>query len=448
MTAVKKSPTIAGHATRVATRRQTPPPLTEADRAWAGQVGSRLRAEFAALVAALPAHERSAAGLERVLGTNRAIAHRLFSALATTDDVEVLTRIPGIEGLRKVTASARRKLGAAVTSVLVGTDSALNEFQELIRRTGGSHAKLIARLRAVGPSSFGPAEPASTPPGRRLSARRGLYDSVQSLCGRSIDVRTSISILRPSPDIPGDAEYAHTRAFIGYRAVPGGLPLVLGAWVTNVDESRKLDVDYRDLDNRPIEGLTNAGVLPEFCTSPLPMVASRDTTGRLVQIIDRTRVEPDAAIDAVTAYRLPSVGPVPSRLDPPIFLEAVTATSPTEHLVADFYLHRSLLVGGTPSLNLYLGRGSGGCDLLDRWHERIVGGPVLGLLGPGISNAHTSAWHRHAELTQHVFSRLGWNPLEFVGFRCEERWPLWYCDYVMTVDYRTAPDAVQHPGLQ
>lgn len=414
-------------------------PLTDDERAWAAGVGRRLRAEFAALVAALPVHERTAAGLERVLGTTRAVAHRLLAALATADDLEVLTRLPGVEGLRKTADAARRRLGRPVKSILAGCDSALAEFEQLIRRTGGSHAKLIARLRAAPAIDVAAVPDDAAPPGRREPVRRAMHAVIKSLCGRSVDTRTTISIVRPRPDNPREAEYVHTRAFIGYRAAQGAQPLVISSWITSEDESRKMDVQYRDLAGAAIEGREVSGLIEPFCTSPLPLVASRDTSGRLIQIIDRSGVRPDAPINAVMSYRLPSVGPVPALLDPPIFLEAVNVTSPTENLVADFYFHRSMLAGCTPALNLYLGRGTGGCDLLDRWHEQISGAPVLGLLGPGLGSAHASAWPRHAELTRHVFDALAWDPSEFVGFRCEERWPLWQCDYVISLDYRAVP---------
>jgi hypothetical protein len=219
------------------------------------------------------------------------------------------------------------------------------------------------------------------------------------------------------------------------------LPLVLASWVTTVDNTsgRMPGMDYCSLDGTPLEGREATGLLENFCSSPLPIVASRDTTGRLMQVLDQSQAEPGASMDAVLAYRLPHVSKLPSLEDPPIYLEAVNMTVPAEHLVSDLYVHRSLTAGCTPSLNLYLGRGTGGCDLIDRWHEQIDGAPVLGLLGPGIKNAHAAAWERHAELTRHVFSQLGWDPNEFVGYRCEERWPLWNCDYVMALDYRPIP---------
>jgi hypothetical protein len=412
--------------------------LDERERAWAGNVGRRLRAEFGALVNALPAHERNGPGLERLLGTNRAGAYRLLSALAATDELEVLTRIPGIEGLRKCIASARRKLDGEVETLLAGAEAAINDFNELIRAAGGSHTRLVARIHATTSDLLARTDP--TPPGRRDDVRRAMHDVIRVLSGRVVASRMSVSIVKPSAN-PKQLEYAHARAYIGYRPDAGGLPLVLASWVSQPDNTTGPIATFRfqNLRGQHIEGRDSSGLIAEFSSLPLPVVTARDTAGRLMQFIDCAGAAPESPIDAALGYRLDNVGPPPSEEDPPIFLEALNISVPAENLVADLYVHRSLMHGATPSLNLYLGKSNGGCDLIDRWHEQIHGAPILGLLGPGIANAHAAAWTRHAEFTRHAFSQTGWDPAEFVGFRCEERWPLWNCDYVFALDYRVSP---------
>ncbi|MBX3362778.1 MAG: hypothetical protein KF705_15250 [Phycisphaeraceae bacterium] len=430
-----------------ATRAPGTARLTDKEQAWAANVGRRLQAEFSALVSALPAHERTGPGLERLLGVHRAIAYRVISALAATDDIEVLNRIPGVEGLRKCVVGARGKLGADSEAVLAGAASAIEDFQELIRAGGGSHARLVARIGATkGNLAKGHV---AAPPGRREDVRRAMHEAVQVLAGRSVVARTSVSIIRPRPDSPGELEYVHARAHIGFRAVAGGLPLVLSSWVTQQDNvsGRLPGLEYCDLKGSLLEGRGTTGLLDAFCSSPLPIVTSRDTTGRLIQVLDHLHAEPGASMDAVMAYRLPRVGPIPQHDDPPVFLQSTNLSVPAERLVADLYVHRSLSSGCTPSLHLYLGRGTGGCDLIDRWHEQIDGAPLLSLLGTGLGNAHSDAWERHAEMTRHVFDQLGWDPREYVGFRGDETWPLWNCDYVTALDYRVrADDGARSPA--
>lgn len=410
--------------------------MSEQEAAWAAKVGRRLRAELTGLISALPAHERTGPGLERVLGINRAVAYRLIAAASEEGDLELLTRAPGVEGIKMFAASSREKIGSPVLGLLAGVEAAIADFQALIRSSGGSHARLIARVRATTDSLSG--KKVNTPPGRREDVRRAMHDVIRALSGRKIVARMSVSVVRPNPDMPGQIEYAHARAFVGYQAISGGLPLVLGSWATRPgNDNRSLPVtEYQTLHGTPLNELDGGGLIAEFCTSPLPIVTTRDTTGNLVQVIDQSRSQPGTPIDATTAYRLPTVGPLPVNDNPPIFLEVTSLTVPAERMVADLYVHHSIAGDCTPSVNLYLGRGSGGCDVIDRWHEQIDGAPVVGLLGRGLRNAHSSGWDLHANLSSRVFEILGWNANEFVGFRCDEAWPLWNCDYVMTLDYR------------
>lgn len=76
------------------------------------------------------------------------------------------------------------------------------------------------------------------------------------------------------------------------------------------------------------------------------------------------------------------------------------------------------------------------CDIIDRWYDQIAVSPVLKLFGAGLANSATSSEPRLAELTDYVFDRLSWESKDFVGYRCEEEFPLWGCDYVMAFDYR------------
>ena len=52
-----------------------------------------------------------------------------------------------------------------------------------------------------------------------------------------------------------------------------------------------------------------------------------------------------------------------------------------------------------------------------RWLTRFPAQPKLQLLGVGIGAAASPFYPRHAELTAHLFERMGWEPGEMVGFR-------------------------------
>lgn len=66
----------------------------------------------------------------------------------------------------------------------------------------------------------------------------------------------------------------------------------------------------------------------------------------------------------------------------------------------------------------------------DKWVLRYPQLPTLELLGRGLTNAASKGYSRHKDLTEAFFDRIGWDPDEFFGLRCEVEFPIWrggYC---------------------
>ncbi|HLO39912.1 MAG TPA: hypothetical protein VK176_02740 [Phycisphaerales bacterium] len=414
-------------------------PLTDDERSLAAQVGRRLRSELGALILQLPPTFQTASGLEKVLGIHRAVSHRFFTAVrGTEDDLALLARLPGVEGLRQCLAAAREKLSSAPATVIASAEAAIESYAGLIAALGGSQARLISRLQAV--SGSGGNGGNGVPRGRREDLRQTLFETISELYGFRIACRSRVTILRENPDRPKELEYVHARVAVGYRS-PGlvKMPLVQPVWFTSMVgfDGKPVEVRYCSLDNVPFTAAPAEGLLEEFCTKPLPLLTANDIDGRLVQVIDPRGVAEEnngnGSFDVAIAYRISTLGILPSLQRPPIHDEVILIREPVERMVADVYLHRSLMRGCTPSLSVLMGRGGG--SIPDRWYDRVEGAPLLSLLGRGLTNVHSATWSRHGEFIGHVFERLGWDPYDFVGFRCDESYPIWGAEYVMSFDY-------------
>ena len=70
----------------------------------------------------------------------------------------------------------------------------------------------------------------------------------------------------------------------------------------------------------------------------------------------------------------------------------------------------------------------------ERWTIRLPHQPKLQLLGRGLSAAASDLYPRHAELSRSFFDHIGWNAAEFIGFRCELRFPIWRAGYCMSFE--------------
>lgn len=414
-------------------------PLTDDERSQAAQVGRRLRSELGAVILQLPPTFQTASGLEKVLGIHRAVSHRFFTAVrATEDDLALLARLPGVEGLRQCLVAAKEKLPSAPATVISSAEAAIESYAELIAALGGSQARLISRLQAIAtPNGSGSS---GVPRGRREDLRQTLFETISELYGFRIACRSRVTILRENPDRPNELEYVHARVAVGYRS-PGlvKMPLIQPVWFTSMVgfDGKPVEVRYCSLDNVPFNAAPAEGLLEEFCSKPLPLLSASDVEGRLVQVIDPRGVAEEnngnGSFDVAIAYRISTLGILPSLQKPPIHDEVILIREPVERMVADVYLHRSLTRGCTPSLSLLMGRGGGAIP--DRWYDRVEGAPLLSLLGRGLGNVHSPTWPRHGDFIRHVFHRLGWDPGDFVGYRCEESYPVWGAEYVMSFDY-------------
>ena len=411
--------------TAPATLRRSPPaPLADDERNRALRVAERLHADLGRVVGGLPEHARTPSGMSRYLGIVRNTCQRVVAALQDPNPtVATVAKLPGVKGLEQFVEAARARGADADAADLA--EVAVRQFDSLIADLAGSHAKLTARL--------GAADPAAPASGSRAAqrARADLFASAADVTGRSCDVAIAMYVFRTE----GDAVLrALASGLIGATILPGGMPVVLSAGDTlrwDEDESRR----PRTLDESQIKGRTSESLLAPFTTHPLPTVSGRGEPGSLLQVIDPSTLDGPERFDVVTALR--STNP---RLDPetgePTFDEVWNLVNcPTKHLIFDVYLHQSMDREFRPSIDAQLWypnlRSPGG----DRWISRFPDQPRLELLGPGIERSFTPAYPRSAELASYFFERLGWNPGEFVGYRCETAYPIWRAGYCMRFEH-------------
>jgi len=407
-----------------APRRVPPAPLGEDERNRALRVAERLHADLGRLVGGLPEHARAASGMSRYLGIVRNTCQRVVSALQDLDPtVATLAKLPGVKGLERFVEAARSR-GVPGEDVDLA-EVAVRQFDSLIADLAGSHAKLTARLGAGDPSA-----PASRSRAAER-ARADLFAAAANVTGRSCDVAISMYIFRTEHDA---VLRALASGLIGATVLPGGMPVVLSAGDTlrwDEDESRR----PRTLGAEQIKGRTSESLLTPFTTHPLPTVSGRGEPGSLLQVIDPSTLDGPERFDVVTA--LQSDNP---RIDPetgkPTFDEIWNLVNcPAKHLIFDVYVHREMDREFRPSIDAQLWYPNLGSPGGDRWISRFPDQPRLELLGPGIERAFTPTYPRSLELAAYFFDRLGLDPVEFVGYRCETSYPIWRAGYCMRFEH-------------
>lgn len=405
-------------------RSWTPRALSDSEWAEAGKVASRLHAELGRAIGGLPEHAQHASGMARHVGVLRATCQRVVQAVHEGGSAGMLAKLPGVEGLRQFVEGLR---GAGIPAADVeSTLSAVEAFERLITLTGGSQAKLVERLSRT-------SAPVSREGGLAgVEDRESLYWSATRVTGRRCRVSLSVYAFRPSPEDPGVLERALAKGLIGSLSTPGGLPVVLssGNTLATGREPSETTLDR----SSEMRGRTPEAILPEFTTDPLPMVTSRGRNGTLFQVIDEQASAAGEPIDVVTALRAsaPMFDPQTGRPS----LDAVWSlvSCPSESLILDVYLHQEMERRYRPAIEALLWKP--GLDITEdeRWTIRLPHQPKLQLLGRGLGGSASELYPRHASMSRSFFEHIGWDPTEYIGFRCELRFPIWRAGYCMSFE--------------
>ncbi len=414
--------------------------LTKTEREVAAQVARRLCVEFRGLITLLPKELRTASAMARALDVDRNTCQRLVASTAVeSTDERLLVRLPGVQGLRQFVEALKRdhKDGPSVDQ-LDAASAAIDAFESLVERLGGSQRRLRQRLEAEPDLDSG----SIRIPSDELDARRTLFKASAEVVGRWSDLTMSMSLIRPVPGNPLLTETVRAQARLGHVWRGSAVPFEINAAAPDhlaLNSARGVQGQdsgiHQTLASRPARGDTPDLLLPQFCTRPLPKVTSRSWGNRAVHVIDAAEPTNGKPIDVVVAYRRSTPDKHPATQDPPIGEVSTIATYPSRRMICDVYLHRDIARMCIPSLETHLGSPTLPQPLRARWSTRFPGGPRLELLGAGLHHAATPASPRHLELTSHIFSEVAWNPDEFIGYRCDVVFPVWQAAYCLLFDF-------------
>jgi hypothetical protein len=370
--------------------------------------------------------------LERTTSLGRATVHRVL-ALARAprgSELESFRSAPGFEALEAFSAAIRGKRSAKSAGEL---DLAIAQFRKAVSELGGSKSLLNERVRASTRTETGdPTERAR----RELETRQALFRDVAELLGRQSDARLDAMFFRPSEGDPDVLDLAQVRGIFGYRARLDALPLSVDLLGRATRPTAAMP-ELLDLDGRPAAGALSNTVLAEFSTSPPPIVLSQGLGDRVRNIVDPAVLSRGSAVDFVVGFQRKSALVHPRNDEVPTLEVGALHRDPARHLVVDVWLHRSLAAGAIADLATYVWSPTLETSLADHWTDRLPTTGALSVLGQGLARARSSAIGRLDELTSHVFSRLGWDALEFVGYRAEIDYPLFGGAYFATFDYGT-----------
>lgn len=399
-------------------------PLSEEERAEAQRVAARLREELGSILGTLPPSARTAAGFARYLGVKRFSCQELLSALESGQPGPgMLTRVPGLAALTAIIA-AMRTVGMD-EAVVTGFESSVSHFRDFLERAGGNQRTLAKRLHAdedqvdgnwSGTSSFAPAPSFESD----VEPEQQLFAAAKKLIGCWGLVQNSTQILAPNETNPEIVDLLWAFGISGHTVRWGSPPLVF-RHNTGGETS-------------PIEHETSSHeqvLLTEFCSTPTPRLTLSPVDGQDVFVLDHP---PEKPVDIMTYKYTNMLSPL-SRNHVSHMLELwIALNRPVEALLMDVFLHESLAKVSQTDLDVHLVHVLQGVQRGGRWSTRMPNKPAMKVLGMGLGETSSNLYPRQRELLTRLFEKKNLNPDEFVGYRCEIRYPLWRMGYRFVLD--------------
>lgn len=357
----------------------------------------------------------------RLLGVNKDIASRLYSALRNQDPLAGVNRLPGSTALRHVLIATQRH--GAPGPVVNAAEEALRAFDQFVHDRYDDRAGLDAAIGAALPGARRKFE---------ATSKQTMYRGACGLKGVTSDVMVITFLAFPNATDPTVCDTAVVNGFVGLRRVRPGATMQFASYLVESTEPRA-----------DVPGPAGAGpLLAEFCDPPEPPLTRRDE-GRIAHYTLEDRgVGPQSAVNLFTAEYYPRNHPRhrnPSKPGKRWFYG--TVDHPTKLLVLDVLIHEAMWPSSEPELRLYDTIIYGNADPNDprRDKDRLDLAEVITTLGTGLDRFRCEHVPRYRELLAYMFGRVGQDGTRFRGYRCGIAYPFYGSQACVLF---TPPDAV------
>jgi hypothetical protein len=385
-----------------------------------GKVMGRVRSSLTEMFAAFPDGIRKSRDVQKYLGVDANLSWQVFKLLATSDLLGASRFVPATVSMRRVFEAARER--GMEPEQVQAAESALNEFETLIRDHAGDRASFESMVAGVTGASD--SESVRT---TDLQNRKMIFKGHSYYWGMEVNIRLVTMFFHPSRAYPGSYDYAQLGGLMGFRRFrPEANLLVYRYNLQKVGEAH-LKVE-RDVFDHESMRLCGAPAVAKFCTAPLPSFHSTtepdgETRAELISetVGQKSRVD-------LTFGTISRGAPISQTLEgnrrfistrPRIWL-------PTRLLIVNMLVHRPTFSRDKlfPSLKVY-GHAvqSRPLDLADRqgllpFFER------LSYLGPCSSSAHLPDFPRYEEMIRYACETQQWNPDDFDVYRAKIEHPM------------------------
>ncbi len=388
--------------------------LTQSVHDHISALGTGLVASIQGLLTSFSSPINNAGQLTQLTGLNRNSASKIMMALGKREALASLIAMPGPEALRKLLAAATQ--AQLPEARIAPFQLALSRYEHLLEHEFDGKPALDGAIALWLPEVRERVETAN---------RHLIYRGMSALRGISLDTAFESMIIRPSDTVPERCDMMYCIGMLGLRRVIPGAPLRLLAVHHRTEAAR-----YETLDGRPSLRRPLDGILPEYCTDPLPSMSETVVDEKIMVGVSEDNFGVEGSLDLVFAEV--GVAQAPRNPEPGRRLGlGHTVVKPTRELVMDTFLHEDIWKGARPHHAMYDSAGYGTVDprnrardpeIIPQAHRHVE-------LGQGFEGVATPSIPNYRGFLTDICSRRGWNPATFRGYRLAVSYPTYAAQY-------------------
>lgn len=387
-----------------------------------------VRAALIELYASLGADPAEPQEVSRRFEINRNLTWKLSRVIAADDPLAALNHLPGNAGIQ-LALRAFEKAGASRANV-GGVESAVRRLNELIEFHADGRDEFELTLESMGLFE----REARVESGRELAFRGN-----SMIWGVQARARVLCNIIAPQKDDPSKQDFAQVAALVEFRRLRPEARWRLFRYQIHDDQGKDLTKEKRpeELADKP-EGAPPL-LMPQFCSPNMPALEVADGPEGREFVLPGGPVGKHSAFDCFLGYVARGF-PAYATPGNEHASAASPITLPVETLILDVLLHKDIEIPRVPEVLVY-GFPHGGMDnpAAQRIHNQLPCTERVSELAGSPPAVATALAPQYGRMVASVYSRLGWKPDDFRGYRLEYRFPPMSSRVVMRWDLAVGP---------
>ncbi len=372
-----------------------------------------LRAAMIDMFSEVPGGIRKSYDVNKLLGVDARLSWQIFRLTGPGEALSLGAHVPAPATMRRLLAAAS-KHGFSAPRVQ-SVRNAFEAFERLVEDHAGDRSCFDTMTRAAADDEMSQQTD--------FAHRKSLFKGHRHFLGVELETYAHTIINYPTTE-PGMVDVGSVRTRLGMRRLRSESEMIVDG--TKLWKGASDSTEFAFFDPRSPQP-SEAGLMREFCTDPLPALKFRqDSTGERITSLAGETVGKKAQVDLVLANVWRNVELLsPDAQGRQGFSSHIYALCPTTHFYVNILIHRSIAGMLQPSVEVYgFAPLLGDVDEIKRKQPRIDFREKFVQVPGGLKSGQIREVPQFLPMIDRFCEQMNWNTDDFELFRLYIAYPI------------------------